>query len=294
MNLYSKSGSSARFYAVSLVIAAILFCAPVFGQERSTDRDKPMLLTSNEINDDLDGSDDQYFYKFTAGPGKLTVTFEVKASGTNAGAMLDLFNAKSTAILSDVLAQGVDGGSERLVKSVQLTRKSDILMRIKGIKYGDSGGTGTYKLTLDGAVSLGPGAAPAGGPAPAPGGAAPAGPVAPPAPGDPTLFTGDIDGNENTFVHLVNVTAPGTVTFNFSVKPSDKNTAANFGVLDAKGKIVATSTLRGVGGSATESKTATFDKAQRITVLVQTAKSSDTNGPGTYSVQLTGPAAFIK
>lgn len=27
MNLYSESGSSARFYAVSLVIAAILFCA---------------------------------------------------------------------------------------------------------------------------------------------------------------------------------------------------------------------------------------------------------------------------
>lgn len=37
--------------------------------------------------------------------GKLTVTIEVKASGTNAGAMLDLFDANSRPLLSDVLAQ---------------------------------------------------------------------------------------------------------------------------------------------------------------------------------------------
>lgn len=83
--------------------------------------DKPTLLTSSEINDDLDGSGDEYFYKFSVGAGKLTVTFEVKASGTNAGATLDLFDANSRPILSDVLAQGVDGGSERVVKSVQIS-----------------------------------------------------------------------------------------------------------------------------------------------------------------------------
>ena len=157
MNSHDKSRSSAQFYAVGLVLAAILFCAssrPAFGQERSADRDNPTLLNSNEINDDLDGSDDEYFYKFSAGPGKLTLTFEVKASGTNAGATLDLFDAKSRPILSSVLAQGVDGGSERVVKSIQITGRRDILMRIKGIKYGDSGGTGIYKVRLGGAVSF--------------------------------------------------------------------------------------------------------------------------------------------
>ena len=111
---------------MSLVIAAFLLCvsiSPVVGQERSTDRDNPTPLTANVITDDLDGSDTSYFYKFTAGPGKLTITIEVKASGTNAGAMLDLFDAKSRPILSDVLAQGVDGGSERIVNSVQLSGK---------------------------------------------------------------------------------------------------------------------------------------------------------------------------
>src|SRR5215470_5409453 len=147
MSQYGRS--FARFYVLSLIVAAILISAslsPAFGQQRSEDRDNPTPLTSNEINDGLDGSGDQYFYKFSAGPGKLTVTFEVKASGTNAGAMLDLFDSKSRALLSDVLAQGVDGGVERVVNNVQISKKQDVVLRIKGIKYGDSGGTGNYKV----------------------------------------------------------------------------------------------------------------------------------------------------
>lgn len=154
-----------RFYVWSLLIGAVLFCAsmsPAFGQ-RSEDRDKPTPLTKPEISDNLDGSSDEYFYKFSAGPGKLTVTFEVKASGTNAGAMLDLFDKKSRPLLADILAQGVDGGVERVVNSVQINTKQDVVLRIKGIKYGDSGGTGTYKVTFTGAVNIPPDAAPAGG-----------------------------------------------------------------------------------------------------------------------------------
>src|SRR5689334_15849358 len=153
MSIYSES--SARLYAVGLVIAVFLIFAsmsPAFGQERSTDRDNPTPLTANVVTDELDGTDTAYFYKFTAGPGKLTVTIEVKASGTNAGAMLDLFDANSRPILSDVLAQGVDGGSERIVNSVQLSGKRDIVMKVKGLKYGETGGTGTYKITLNGPV----------------------------------------------------------------------------------------------------------------------------------------------
>src|SRR4029079_2793705 len=171
-----------RFYVWSLSIAAVLLCAsisPAFGQERSEDRDKPTLITSNEINDNLDGSGDQYFYKFRAGPGKLTVRLEVKASGTNAGATLDLFDNKSRPVLSDILAQGVDGGAERVVNSVQISTKQDVVLKIKGIKYGDSGGTGTYRVALSGAVNMAPAAAPAGG------AAAPAGGAAAPGPKDP-------------------------------------------------------------------------------------------------------------
>jgi len=155
-------GNIARMYATCLVIATLLLFAsvsPAFGQ-RSEDRENPTPLKSKEVSDQLDGSEDEYFYQFSAGPGKLTVTFEVKASGTNAGAYLDLFNAKSRPVLSNVLAQGVDGSTERVVESAQISQRQTMTLRIKGIKYGSSGGQGTYKVLLDGAVSVAPGATP--------------------------------------------------------------------------------------------------------------------------------------
>jgi hypothetical protein len=157
MNSQEKTQTSSLLSVTGMFIAMTLLlvsASVAFGQERSKDRDNPTPLTSNELSDDLDGSNDEYFYKFSAGPGKLTVMFEVTASGTNAGAHLDLFDMDSRSILSDVLAQGVDSGSERVVKSVQLGRRRDIVMRIKGIRYGDNGGNGVYKVRLNGAVSF--------------------------------------------------------------------------------------------------------------------------------------------
>jgi len=272
-----------RVYVWSVVIATVLFCASMsaaFGQGRSEDRDNPTPVTSNEITDNLDGSGDQYFYKFSAGPGKLTLTLEIKASGTNAGATLDLFDNKSRPLLSDILAQGVDGGAERVVNSVQISTKQDVVLRIKGIKYGDSGGTGTYKVALSGAVNIAPAAAPAGG------AAAPAGGAAAPSPKDP--LTGELDGTErSTNFHKLNVTGPGTVTFNFSVKPTDKNAQAAFVVLDSNSKILLQDIS--VQGTDSVSRSLTFDKAQLIIIFVKGVKNGDTVGKGTYTVQFSGP-----
>ena len=288
-----------RFYVWSLLIAVVLFCAsisPAFGQ-RSEDRDKPTPLTSTEINDNLDGSGDQYFYKFSAGPGKVTVTFEVKASGTNAGATLDLFDNKSRPLLADILAQGVDGGAERVVNSVQISSKQDVVLRIKGIKYGDSGGTGTYKVTLSGAVDIAQGAAPAGGAAAPAGGGAAAAPAGAPAPapaggaaaaGPKDPLTGELDGTDRgTNFHKLNVTGPGTVTFNFSIKPIDKNAQAAFFVLDSNSKVLLQDIS--VQGTDSVSRSLTFDKAQLIIIFVKGVKNGDTVGKGTYTVQFSGP-----
>jgi len=307
MNFYGECGNSARLYAVSLVIAAFLLCvsiSPVFGLERSTDRDNPTPVTANVITDDLDGSDTSYFYKFTAGPGKLTVTIEVKASATNAGAMLYLFDANSRPILSDVLAQGVDGGSERIVNSVQFSGKRDIVMKIKGLKYGDTGGTGTYKVTLDGPVSLSPAPAPQGGGAaannvpvaasagpvvPANVGAAPVGDGGAAAPAGSNLLQGTLDpADERTRFHIVNVTGPGQVTFSFSLTAIDAKAGASIAVLNQAGTF-ALPPLELQGGESI-SKPVTFDKAQTLTVLVIVPKSAGTAGRGSYSVQLSGPA----
>ena len=307
MNLYSAEGKSrSRFYAVSLV-TALLFCASMsaaFGQERSTDRDNPTPVTANVITDDLDGTDTYYFYKFTAGPGKLTVTIEVKASGTNAGAMLDLFDSKSRPILSDVLAQGVDGGSERIANSLQLSGKKEIVMKIKGLKYGDSGGTGTYKVTLDGPVILPQAPAqPGGGGAVNNAPAAPAGPGAaanngaPPldgggaaAPAGANLLQGQLDpADGRSSFHTVNITGPGQVTFGFSVKATDAKAAAAFAVMRPEGTFPLPPVE--VQGGESISKVLTFDKAQTLIIVAAVNKAAGNVGRGTYSIQLSGPAA---
>ncbi|HZJ43591.1 MAG TPA: hypothetical protein VFD63_07485, partial [Pyrinomonadaceae bacterium] len=246
-------------------------------------------LSSNKVNDELDGSDSQYFYKFTAGPGKLTVTLEVKASGTNAGAMLDLF-AKSKPILSDVLVQGIDAGSDRQVNSVQLNGKREIVMRIKGLKYGDSGGTGTYTITLEGPVTFAQDAAPA---APAPAAGAPpagGGGAAPPA--GANLVSGPLNpADDKTILQQLNVTGLGPVTFSFSVKATDKNAGARFSLLDEKGKVVWVP-FEVFDGQST-ARSLSFPNDKSVTIVVQAVKIPDNAGRGTYSVQLSGPVTVV-
>ena len=146
-------------------VVGLLLSATSFGQDRSEDRDKPTPVTSNEIVDDLDGSEDEYYYRFSVGPGKVTITFEVTAAETNAGAHLDLFDTRWKPLLSSVLAQGVDKGSERVIKTINSAKGRDIIMRIKGIKYGSSGGTGSYKIRFEGAIVIKPTTAPGNTPA---------------------------------------------------------------------------------------------------------------------------------
>lgn len=163
MNSGRKSRISVRFYTTVIMTASLLALTGLtFAQKggkistspKSTDRDNPVALKSRLLSGQLDGSDDEYFYKFNAGPGKVTVTFEVKANETNAGAYLDLYDSNSEPLLSNILAQGVDRGSERVVESVQLSKRQTIIMRIKGIRYGSEGGRGVFKVQLAGPVNI--------------------------------------------------------------------------------------------------------------------------------------------
>lgn len=281
MNLYSESGHPARLNAVTLVIAAILFCAsnsPALGQ-RSVDRDNPTLLNSKEVLDELDGSDKQYFYMFNAGPGTIELTLEVKASNTNAGASLDLFDSNSRPLLSNVLAQAVDGSSERVVKKVLIGARRNLLMRIKGIKYGDDGGTGTYRVVLGGDVNIGQDAKPAGD-----------------APAAGNVLTGELDGTDRTRFHELKVTGPGTVTFLFRVITSDTNAGATFTVTNVESKpLISDVLVQAVdGGNGLVTKSFTFAKAQPVIITVKGIKYGDSGGHGVYAVQLGGPVTVVK
>jgi hypothetical protein len=140
---------------VGMAIAAslLLIAATDSSAAQSSDRDHPIPLKAAELEGQLDGSDTEYFYSFVAGPGDLTVTFDVKASGANAGANLDLLDRNARPLLS-LLAQGVNRGSERKAERVRLNSQQTVVMRLKGIRYGSSGGQGTYMVRLGGAVAL--------------------------------------------------------------------------------------------------------------------------------------------
>lgn len=155
MNSISARTIWARLLTVGFGIATILIVAgisPAFGQRGSEDRDNPTTLTWEttplKVSDELDGTDTEQFYELAVKPGKLTFTFDVKASGQNAGAYFDVFGPNSRALLANVLVQGLNGSSDRIVRTVQIGRAQTIVIRVKGIRYGDTGGNGTFAFAI--------------------------------------------------------------------------------------------------------------------------------------------------
>lgn len=135
--------------AVGLLL--ICFTMPHFGQ-RATSQAAASYLTSGKISDNFDGTDDEYFYKIAASPGTLTIGLEVAANKTRAGAILQLSDSTSK-ITSNMTAEPVKGGSEQVFKSVTITKKQDVIIRIKGIRYGNEAGyPGSYKIFLEGSA----------------------------------------------------------------------------------------------------------------------------------------------
>lgn len=158
----AKTINGRSFLVAVATVGMLLFSFTMqsFGQKepaepkRATTRDglpDAGYLTKAEILDEFDGNEDEYFYQFKAVPGKLTVTVEVTANETNAGVMVDVFGPNSKAILSNILVQAANRGTDRAMQSANLIKAQDVVIRIKGLKYGSSAGyPGVYKLLLEG------------------------------------------------------------------------------------------------------------------------------------------------
>ena len=151
-----------RSFLVFAAITILLFIAvtPGFGQKEGMEVKRATSLeglaetgfmTTAEVSDDLEGTEDEYFYKFKGRQGKLTLTLEVTANQTNAGATFDLLGPNSKPILSNILVQAANGGTNRTTKSVNLAKAQDLVIHIKGLRYGSSSGyPGVYKIRLEG------------------------------------------------------------------------------------------------------------------------------------------------
>jgi hypothetical protein len=119
---------------------------------QSRERDNPIPLSSNELNGDLDGSGDEYFYSFVAGPGEVKITVDVRSFDGTANISFELLNkdAAKALICCEFAQADLTGESGRNVKTVKLNRRQTLVLHLT---QGPSG-RGTYRIRLSGSVLL--------------------------------------------------------------------------------------------------------------------------------------------
>ena len=138
----------------SLTLAFLLFLAVAWSgpaAAQSQDRDNPTPIKHAEVNGELDGSGNEYFYSFHAGPGKLTITVDVKSATDQALLNFELLakNAATALICCEFAQADGTGQSARDVKSVTLAKRQTVILHVTVGKAG----TGSYRIRLSGAVA---------------------------------------------------------------------------------------------------------------------------------------------
>ena len=153
----NSCGRSAGRYAIAItsMLFIVLACgAGIFAQEPSTDRDAPTAFASNEVKGAGTEEKTEYFYSFKAGPGEVTLTFDVKADkGANLhGFDYEVLDARSRRLAGGFL-DPVRGESKRKVETVNLkgTLPQELVLKLIVTEY-----VATYRIRLGGAVVIAP------------------------------------------------------------------------------------------------------------------------------------------
>lgn len=139
--------------SLMLVMSLLLLVAAAGSvAAQSTDRDHPTLLKSNEIRGVADGSGHEYFYSFVAGPGKLTITVDVKSADGTVAIPYELLDSNADkAIICCAFAQADSGGeSGRSVESADLDKQQVVVLHLTMNKIY----RGTYRVRLSGATKI--------------------------------------------------------------------------------------------------------------------------------------------
>lgn len=137
-----------NFIKACFLLALLLVAIPAAAQ--STDRDNPTMLTSNEIKDEGVGKSVEYYYGFTAGPGEVTITVDLKARSYSTAVRFELLDAESNQILAHNMNAATTTGGERVVKKTRVREKQSVVLKL----VLDSN-TGEYMVRLGGAVEFG-------------------------------------------------------------------------------------------------------------------------------------------
>ncbi len=136
--------------AFSLLFVFVLFNAAAFAQ--STDPDSPTLVTQTMVQGKITGEATAYYYTFTAGPGVLKVTFDLKSQTTSSGAFMNwqLTDANFKELESGNIFNANAAG-ERQVKEINLTKKQKVILKAEGSANSPPG---NFKFQFTGAVAF--------------------------------------------------------------------------------------------------------------------------------------------
>lgn len=119
---------------------------------QSGDRDHPTPINSSELRGVLNSDGGEFFYSFTAGPGDLTITVEVKSSEGTLAMPFELLsaNAADTILCCEYAQADAPGQTGRVVKTVNIKSRRTVILHLTENKYG----AGTFVVRFSGAVAF--------------------------------------------------------------------------------------------------------------------------------------------
>lgn len=131
-----------------LLVTFLLLVASASGANaQSQDRDNPTTLSSNTIKGTGVGKKVEYFYSFTAGPGEVVVTVDLKAKTGSTNADVELFDEAASKIF--YYYPNATTQNERAVKRIVLSSKQSLILRLAF-----DNNAGEYSIKLGGPVEL--------------------------------------------------------------------------------------------------------------------------------------------
>ncbi|HKP46847.1 MAG TPA: hypothetical protein VJT50_09625 [Pyrinomonadaceae bacterium] len=134
----------AKFFSIVM----LLFAATAIEiSAQSQDRDNPTPLAANSIKGNGIGKKVEYYYGFSAGPGEIVITVDLKAKSGSTNADVEIFDAEASKIF--YYYPNATTQNERAVKKITLNDKQTLTLRIAL----DSS-AGEYAIKLAGAVDL--------------------------------------------------------------------------------------------------------------------------------------------
>lgn len=131
----------------------LVIAAASVAMAQSRDRDHPTPINNNELRGSLKGRGGESFYSFTAGPGDLTITVEVKSTDGTLAMPFELLeaNAADSILCCEGAQAGTTGETGRTVKTVRIRSRRTVILHLTEYEYG----AGTFFVRLSGAVAFG-------------------------------------------------------------------------------------------------------------------------------------------